>query len=85
MEYQFKVGHNSVAVVEPDFSVDDQMGLNISLGLNAYDPDSADQDSPEDADNLLEEAAQIFIEALRNLAIDQGIEVTDTDFTPVEQ
>lgn len=85
MSYEIKVGRNSLAVVETDFeSKEDQLGLDIYVALNAAGIDGVEPDREDEAEMLLEEAAEIFITALRNYAIEQGVELSDTDFTEVQ-
>lgn len=85
MSYEIKVGRNSLAVVETDFeSKEDQLGLDIYVALNAAGIEGVEPDREDEAEMLLEEAAEIFITALRNYAIEQGVELSDTDFTEVQ-
>lgn len=85
MSYEIKVGRNSLAVVETDFeSKEDQLGLDIYVALNAAGIEGVEPDREDEAEDLLEEAAEIFITALRNYAIEQGVELSDTDLTEVQ-
>lgn len=85
MSYEIKVGRNSLAVVETDFeSKEDQLGLDIYVALNAAGIEGVEPDLEDEAEDLLEEAAEIFITALRNYAIEQGVELSDTDLTEVQ-
>lgn len=85
MSYEIKVGRNSLAVVETDFeSKEDQLGLDIYVALNAAGIEGVEPDREDEAEGLLEEAAEIFITALRNYAIEQGVELSDTDLTEVQ-
>lgn len=85
MSYEIKVGRNSLAVVETDFeSKEDQLGLDIYVALNAAGIEGVEPDLEDEAEDLLEEAAEIFITALRNYEIEQGVELSDTDLTEVQ-
>lgn len=85
MEHVFKVGRNSIAVVEPDFSSEeDRITLDVCIALNAAKIEEVEPDREDEVEKLLEEASSIFIEALRNYALEHGAEVSDTDFTLVE-
>lgn len=85
MSYEIKVGRNSIAVVETDFeSEEDQLGLDIYVALNAAGVEGVEPDREDEAEMLLEEAAEVFIAALRNYALGQGMELSDTDFTEVQ-
>lgn len=85
MSYEIKVGRNSLAVVETDFeSKEDQLGLDIYVALNAAGIEGVEPDREDEAEDLLEEAAEIFITAIRNYAIEQGVELSDTDLTEVQ-
>ena len=83
--FEFPVGRNSLAVVETDFeSKEDQLGLDIYVALNAAGIEGVEPDREDEAEGLLEEAAEIFITAIRNYAIEQGVELSDTDLTEVQ-
>ena len=83
--FEIKVGRNSLAVVETDFeSKEDQLGLDIYVALNAAGIEGVEPDREDEAEDLLEEAAEIFITAIRNYAIEQGVELSDTDLTEVQ-
>ena len=85
MSYEIKVGRNSLAVVETDFeSKEDQLGLDIYVALNAAGIEGVEPDREDEVEDLLEEATEIFITAIRNYAIEQGVELSDTDLTEVQ-
>lgn len=80
MSYEIKVGRNSIAVVETNFESEEDQ-LDIYVVLNAARVEGVEPDREDEAENLLEEATATIINALRNYAVEQGVELSDTDFT----
>lgn len=83
-EFEFPVGLNSAAVVALTFEVEDQMGMDITIVPNVMGNDAVDDESEDGMDLLTEYAKAIMIAALKNFAVANGVEVTETDFTEVE-
>ena len=82
-EFEFPVGLNSAAVVALTFEVEDQMGMDITIVPNVMGNDAVDDESEDGMDLLTEYAKAIVIAALKNFAVANGVEVTETDFTEV--
>ena len=82
--FEFPVGLNSTAVVALTFEVEDQMGMDITIVPNVMGNDAMDDESEDGMDLLTEYAKAIMIAALKNFAVANGVEVTETDFTEVE-
>lgn len=82
--FEFPVGLNSAAVVALTFEVEDQMGMDVTIVPNVMGNDAMDDESEEGMDALIESAKEIVIAALKNFAVANDLEVTDTDFTEVE-
>lgn len=61
-------------------SQEDQLGLDIYVALNAAGIEGVEPDREDEAEDLLEEAAEIFITAIRNYAIEQGVELSDRPY-----
>ena len=80
MSYEIKVGRNSIAVVETNFESEEDQ-LDIYVVLNAARVEGVEPDREDEAESLLEEATATIINALRNYAVEQGVELSDTDFT----
>lgn len=81
--FEFPVGLNSAAVVALTFEVEDQMGMDVTIVPNMMGNDALDDESEEGLDALIESAKEIMVSALKNFAIANGVEVTETDFTEV--
>lgn len=81
--FEFPVGLNSAAVVALTFEVEDQMGMDITIVPNVMGNDAMDDESEDGMDLLTEYAKAIMVAALKNFAVANGVEVTETDFTEV--
>ena len=81
--FEFPVGLNSAAVVALTFEIEDQMGMDITIVPNVMGNDAVDDESEEGMDLLTEYAKAIMVAALKNSAVANGVEVTETDFTEV--
>lgn len=81
--FEFPVGLNSAAVVTLTFEIEDQMGMDVTIVPNVMGNDAVDDESEDGMDLLSEYAKAIMVAALKNFAVANGVEVTETDFTEV--